>query len=97
MEILERIHKETLVFLSELPEINAFYLTGGTALSAFYLNHRKSNDLDFFTSTEELILPFSFKIEEVLKGRGYKIERTRGFHSFVELNLSSFISKTMQY
>ena len=95
MEILERIHKETLVFLSELPEINAFYLTGGTALSAFYLNHRKSNDLDFFTSTEELILPFSFKIEEVLKGRGYKIERTRGFHSFVELNLSSLNGSTV--
>ncbi len=26
-----------------------FYLTGGTALSAFYFNHRYSEDLDFFT------------------------------------------------
>lgn len=26
-----------------------FYLTGGTALSAFYLNHRFSDDLDFFS------------------------------------------------
>lgn len=26
-----------------------FYLTGGTALSAFYLNHRESEDLDFFS------------------------------------------------
>ena len=26
-----------------------FYLTGGTALSAFYLKHRYSDDLDFFT------------------------------------------------
>jgi hypothetical protein len=26
-----------------------FYLTGGTALSRFYLNHRYSDDLDFFT------------------------------------------------
>ncbi|MGH7965358.1 MAG: nucleotidyl transferase AbiEii/AbiGii toxin family protein, partial [Candidatus Binatia bacterium] len=26
-----------------------FYLTGGTALSAFYLQHRYSDDLDFFT------------------------------------------------
>jgi predicted nucleotidyltransferase component of viral defense system len=25
-----------------------FYLTGGTALSRFYLNHRYSDDLDFF-------------------------------------------------
>lgn len=26
-----------------------FYFTGGTALSAFYLNHRESEDLDFFS------------------------------------------------
>ncbi|HBI23094.1 MAG: hypothetical protein A2Y48_02705 [Nitrospirae bacterium RIFCSPLOW2_12_42_9] len=95
MEILERIHKEILVHLKEIPEIEAFYLTGGTALSAFYLGHRKSNDLDFFTSTEELIIPFSFKIEETMKGRGYKIERTRGFHSFVELIVSSLRGSTV--
>ena len=29
-----------------------FYLTGGTALSAVYLNHRESYDLDFFSSHE---------------------------------------------
>jgi len=27
----------------------SFYLSGGTALSAFYLQHRYSNDLDFFS------------------------------------------------
>lgn len=27
-----------------------FYLTGGTALSRFYFNHRYSDDLDFFTN-----------------------------------------------
>ncbi len=31
-----------------------FYLTGGTALSAFYLGHRLSEDLDFFTEGEEV-------------------------------------------
>jgi len=29
-----------------------FYLTGGTALAAFYLHHRYSEDLDFFSETE---------------------------------------------
>lgn len=28
----------------------SFYLTGGSALGIFYLEHRMSNDLDFFTS-----------------------------------------------
>jgi predicted nucleotidyltransferase component of viral defense system len=30
-----------------------YYLTGGTALSAFYLQHRYSDDLDFFTRKSE--------------------------------------------
>lgn len=29
-------------------ELSQFYLTGGTALSRYYLNHRYSEDLDFF-------------------------------------------------
>ena len=33
-----------------------FYFTGGTALSAFYLFHRISEDLDFF-SEQEIHLP----------------------------------------
>lgn len=28
-----------------------FYLTGGTALAGFYLHHRYSEDLDFFSET----------------------------------------------
>jgi predicted nucleotidyltransferase component of viral defense system len=31
-----------------------FYLTGGTALAEFYLKHRISEDLDFFTEKEEV-------------------------------------------
>ncbi|MCI0694684.1 nucleotidyl transferase AbiEii/AbiGii toxin family protein [candidate division KSB1 bacterium] len=32
------------------------YLTGGTALSRFYFQHRLSDDLDFFTTTDDLKL-----------------------------------------
>ncbi len=46
---------------SELRE--AFRLTGGTALSAFYLEHRLSEDLDFFSSEK---IPLSV-LEEFLK------------------------------
>lgn len=31
------------------PLVEAFYLTGGTALSAFHLHHRRSDDLDLFS------------------------------------------------
>ncbi|MEK7458532.1 MAG: nucleotidyl transferase AbiEii/AbiGii toxin family protein, partial [Patescibacteria group bacterium] len=29
--------------------VDTFYLTGGTALAEFYLHHRLSEDLDFFS------------------------------------------------
>jgi len=35
--------------------IKRFYLTGGSALSAFYLNHRVSKDFDFFSEKEEVL------------------------------------------
>lgn len=44
--------KEQQLILKEVRRsefFKAFYLTGGTALSAFYLNHRYSDDLDFFS------------------------------------------------
>jgi len=40
-------------FLSWWGSLNLpFYLTGGTALGRFYLNHRYSEDLDFFVNSE---------------------------------------------
>jgi len=46
-KVLELISKEN--YFTE-----RFYLTGGTALSEFYLKHRISEDLDFFTEKEEV-------------------------------------------
>ncbi len=37
------------VIIGEPYFLNNFYLSGGTALSAWYLSHRESYDLDFFT------------------------------------------------
>ncbi|MDI6883230.1 MAG: nucleotidyl transferase AbiEii/AbiGii toxin family protein [Patescibacteria group bacterium] len=46
-EILELISKEEYF-------IQRFYLAGGTALAEFYLKHRISEDLDFFTEEKEV-------------------------------------------
>jgi predicted nucleotidyltransferase component of viral defense system len=40
------------LFQREATLTKSFYLTGGTALAAFYLNHRFSEDLDFFSEEE---------------------------------------------
>lgn len=95
MEILTNLQKKILNLVSNLPDKEAFYLTGGTALSAFYLKHRKSNDLDFFTNVEELILPFTQRLEICLKRENLETEKLRGFHSFVELSVSSTESSTI--
>lgn len=41
-----------------------FYFTGGTALSAVYLNHRLSEDLDFFSENKFDILAISTLVSE---------------------------------
>ncbi len=89
MQILTPLQKKILNLFVTLPDKDAFYLTGGTALSAFFLKHRKSHDLDFFSSTEELITPFSQKLEASIKKETLGVERLRGFHSFVELSVTN--------
>ena len=49
-EILKGWQKKVIAFLFSIPDFKLFYLTGGTALAAFYLKHRFSDDLDFFSS-----------------------------------------------
>lgn len=39
-----------------------FFLTGGTALAVFYLNHRVSNDIDLFCRNELDLAPITFWI-----------------------------------
>ena len=95
MEILTNLQRKILILFSNLPDKDAFYLTGGTALSAFFIKHRMSLDLDFFTDVEELILPFSQKLEASLKNDNLIVERLRGFHSFIELSVSSSEDSTI--
>ncbi|MDI6734644.1 MAG: nucleotidyl transferase AbiEii/AbiGii toxin family protein [bacterium] len=85
MEIISQVQKAILDNFSQILDSEHFYLTGGTALAHFYLKHRKSNDLDFFTTIEELIIPFSHRLEEGLNAKNMSIQRQRGIHSFVEL------------
>lgn len=74
----EILHPRQVAFLAVLGRdaelAGRVYLTGGTALAAFYLNHRESEDLDFFS--EEEIEPLA--VETFLKAS--KIEL--GFETF---------------
>jgi len=85
---LSSIQTNLLVEFGKIPDAGHFYLTEGTALSEFYLGHRRSYDLDFFTREKDLIIPFSRVIERELLQKQYTLSTVRRFESFVELEVS---------
>ncbi|MBI1884541.1 MAG: nucleotidyl transferase AbiEii/AbiGii toxin family protein [Chlamydiae bacterium] len=55
MNVLTELQQKALRAFFSVPELKRhFYLTGGTALSGFYLMHRFSDDLDLFTHSIEI-------------------------------------------
>jgi predicted nucleotidyltransferase component of viral defense system len=52
-EILNQLQGDLLLSFFHLPSTERFVLTGGTALAAYYLHHRLSEDLDLFTLDSE--------------------------------------------
>ncbi|MGD2085485.1 MAG: nucleotidyl transferase AbiEii/AbiGii toxin family protein [Candidatus Aminicenantes bacterium] len=84
--ILTPLQREVLAFFSKIKDSTYFLLTGGSALAEFYLGHRKSFDLDMFTSEKELILPFSRILEEEMK-KQFSVTVTRRFETFVEYEI----------
>lgn len=73
----------------QLPDHSYFFLTGGTALAEYYLGHRLSFDLDFFTSEEGAISPVSFQLEDLLKKSNLHYEVIRRLAAYVELLITN--------
>jgi predicted nucleotidyltransferase component of viral defense system len=64
-----------------------FYLTGGTALSEFFLQHRYSEDLDFFTDQPDQVPQVLPVLEEIARQSGSRLEVRRQFKTFLEVFL----------
>lgn len=60
-----------------------FFLTGGTALSVFYLHHRRSNDLDLFTLHECDLAELDFTIKTTWPGDYVRIKSSSSFLSLL--------------
>lgn len=81
--ILTLPQKEFLSAFRKTRLKEAFYLTGGTALSAFYLRHRYSDGLDYFSEQEialEDILAFIHSLRDI---RAVRVERKFGRKLFL--------------
>jgi len=91
-EILTPLQKEIIKIFASIDETKNFYLTGGTALAEFYLQHRLSEDIDIFTPEEELILYVVDRFTQKLKDSGFDVDISRRFKTFCEI----FVNKAQQ-
>lgn len=84
MEILTKFQERLLKEISTTPIKDSFFLTGGTALSAFYLRHRFSEDLDFFTQIPAGVIATVPILREVAERLSANLEIRRRFNTFLE-------------
>ena len=85
-EILTPLQREVMqVLFHETWFRRHFYLTGGTALSAYYLFHRYSEDLDFFSHDVELtaIPPLMRALSKETKKPVEAVQTSPGFHRYL--------------
>ena len=85
--ILTPHQREVLELISdERYFTDRFYLAGGTALAEFYLKHRISEDLDFFTEKQEVnpipIVRFFENKSKILKLTKIETKRVLGLYTF---------------
>ncbi|MDE2188205.1 MAG: nucleotidyl transferase AbiEii/AbiGii toxin family protein [Patescibacteria group bacterium] len=81
-KILSDNQKKILTVLGKEKTItNSFYFGGGTALAEFYLHHRLSEDLDFFSENEFDPQDISIILKKISKTTGVKkVEYTQSFN-----------------
>ena len=81
MKILTNKQLQIIKFLSKNNFFsNSFYFTGGTALAEIYLNHRLSEDLDFFSDdlyADEVLLDEINKLKIALKIKQIKYQKDK--------------------
>ena len=80
--ILSKNQKDILTIISKDKSIcDNFYLAGGTALAEFYLHHRLSEDLDFFSENEFEPQNISVFLEKIKKeAKIKKVEFQQSFN-----------------
>ena len=79
-------HRRVLIGLAECPAIReSFFLTGGTALSVWYLHHRLSNDLDLFARHDSLLHDVTAWISSRWQEHAVKLRATDAFASYMIL------------
>ena len=83
--ILSNFQLQALSLFKKSPLAKSFYLAGGTALAEFYLKHRKSEDLDFFTQEEldvNRLKRFSSLVQKTINLDKIEFQHGLGLYTF---------------
>ncbi|MBM4166614.1 MAG: nucleotidyl transferase AbiEii/AbiGii toxin family protein [Ignavibacteria bacterium] len=89
IEILTNNQKDLLSAFGKSEISQQFYLTGGTTLSEFYLHHRYSEDLDFFTNEKQNVEQLRKEIVSVFSSLNGTIELVRSLETFIEAHFTT--------
>lgn len=97
---LDTLQQKTLSLFADSFLVKKFYWTGGTALTYFYLQHRKSEDIDLFSETPflyEEILSFIKTIQQSVKLKKVEEKRIFSRHEFFLHNSSTLRLEFVHY
>lgn len=89
MDILTPFQQELLKAIGGSDLARNFYLTGGTALAVFYLHHRYSEDLEFFSPDPNAVRLVQPALRRIADQLDVRLEFSRTFNTFVECFLTS--------
>lgn len=89
MGILTPLQKDVIRGLRQEPLFRDFFLTGGTALSACYLHHRLSEDLDFFTPVLQNVARMPSVMARLAKKMHLDLLAGRRFTTLFECDLQT--------
>ena len=84
ISILRPLQRTFLDAVAQTPLHQQFYLTGGTTLAECYLQHRYSDDLDFFTNDDDAVRHVPPVIEAVASRLQLRATFTRRSGTFLE-------------
>jgi len=87
-KILSPLQRAFLQAFFAVPVGQRFFLTGDSALAAFHLHHRLSDDLDLFTLDDEALEATVHPVEAIAVDLGCSLKRTRVSQYFQQLWLS---------
>lgn len=82
---IQQVFLDSFFTSTHLP--SRFYLSGGTALSAFYLKHRRSDDLDFFTLDRQALMDAGRLLEDSADRSGLTITEVKTADTIIQFFL----------